>query len=135
MPPLSIAKSEMKLITKIFTHRFGKTVFSLAALILSNGLQTVHAEELPDILVPDEWRTCESADDCDFVTEGCRSCQVVVLNKKHIEEYTAADFELRKKHNFQKKCEACSNNSWKISCQNRKCVASIQLADRLHFDH
>lgn len=100
----------------------------LLPLFLS-ALPTVsRAQTLPEINIPDEWRSCEKADDCAFVTEACRSCQGIVLNKKFIASFSKLDQQLRAENNFFAACEACSNKAWKIICSGGRCLSTLQIA-------
>lgn len=100
----------------------------LLPLFLS-ALPTVsRAQTLPEINIPDEWRSCQNADDCAFVTEPCRSCQGIVINKNFIDAFTKLDQRLRTDANFSAKCEACSNRAWKIICGAGRCLSTIEIA-------
>ncbi len=85
--------------------------------------------ELPDVPIPDEWRACETSDECGFVTEACRSCGTPIsLNKKFLAAFDEADRKLREEKKMVLTCEACSQSAWKAACVIHRCSATMQIA-------
>lgn len=78
---------------------------------------------LPKLDLKKEWRICKSNDDCDLYKDGCRSCgDLIVVNKKYLQDLYELDYKLRKKNNCNIACEACGPPANFIAeCKNNLC--------------
>lgn len=98
-----------------------KHVLMVCLVVISLSL---FADVLPEVKIEAQWLQCKTDSDCAVVRDACRSCgEPIALNKQFIQGYLDVDYRQRKAANMMITCEACSQQTVKVSCEKQICKA------------